>query len=189
MREGEQRPYTIYTEGKGEKYQSTTPPEYFRAIFEQSWQQCLRQERTVRNEDGTTRTLVAYELTVDARDEAIRRDVLTRFGLDAAQAGYNQVLSPVVMPDIYSNDTQRLSAVYFYFEKPHGQASAQQATETVKEPAVPAAQQEKDEFAGIPLWSEQMLKYRAQDKQREAERAAKQHAQPDTEDTDTHTSR
>jgi hypothetical protein len=117
--EGERRG-VIYTVGKGEKYQSTTPPEYFRAIFEQSWQNGLRQERTVRNEDGTTRTLVVYELMVDARDEEIRRDVLTRFGLDAAQAGYNQVLSPVVIPDIYSNDTQRLSAVYFYLEKPQG---------------------------------------------------------------------
>ena len=135
----------LYTAGHGEKHTDWKSPEYAQEIFEKQWAQCLRQERTVNTQEGSMRTLCVYEVQVDARDKILRNDGITRFGLDAVQAGHTPVLSPVVIPSTFESPTQSLNSVYFFFEKP----AAKQPSETS---AQPTSDDEPQNRIGFKNW-------------------------------------
>ncbi len=90
-----------------------------RRLFEDESQSEYVGDFTRTNEDGSETTIYAYELLIDPMSKGERRG-LAKFGLRAAQAGYQQAFGPVVLPNAaYRKYSDRfLTAVCFFLEKP-----------------------------------------------------------------------
>ncbi len=126
---------------------STLTPEQARAAFETTHLTSLVEERELNTEpDSPGRALAVYELQIDTSAQEVSRKQISSFLLSAAEAGYNQLSSPLIIPTTEraeSDKTHASTAIYFLFEKLPLQTSEPAQTGQEK-------QSNTDSYAGIP---------------------------------------